>query len=88
MKNVKCLEFISSNPDFCDVINKCDIEDEMNSCGISITNETDWIEYAIDHLFDGEITDEEMAFLKSPKCLKATIYIESVGDDVEMVKWF
>ena len=88
MKNVICLEFISSNPDFSTVINKCDIEDEMKSCCIPITNETDWIEYAIDHMFGGEITDEEMVFLKSNKCLKATICSEEAGDNVEIVKWF
>jgi hypothetical protein len=88
MDIVKFLEFTSLNLDFDTVINKCDIEDEMNSCGISITNETDWIEYAIDHLFDGEITDEEMVFLKSPKCLKATIYSKAANANVEMVKWF
>ena len=89
MKDVTCLEFISSNPDFNGVISKSEIIDEMTSTQIPIVNDDDWIEYAIDHMFiDDEITDEEMVLLKSPKCVKVVLDIESVGDIVEIVKWY
>ena len=89
MKSVKCIEFISSNPDFNGVISKSEIIDEMTSTQIPIDNDDDWIEYAIDHIFlDDEITDEEMVLLKSPKCVKVVLDIESVGDTVEIVKWY
>jgi hypothetical protein len=88
MKNVKCLEFISSNPDFNCVISKSEIIDEMTSMQIPIDNDA-WIDYAIDHVFiDGEITDEELVLLKSPKCVKVVLNIESIGDLVEIVKWY
>ena len=89
MKSVKCIEFISSNSDYNGVISKSEIIDEMSSMQIPIDNDEDWIEYAIDHIFlDDEITDEEMVLLKSSKCVKVVLDIESVGDTVEIVKWY
>ena len=89
MNDVKCLEFISSNPDFNCVISKSEIIDEMTSMQIPIDSDDTWIDYAIDHVFiDGEITDEEMVLLKSPKCIKVVLDIESIGDLVEIVKWY
>ena len=89
MKSATCIEFISSNSDFSGVISKSEIIDEMTSMQIPINNDEDWIEYAIDHIFlDDEITDEEMVLLKSPKCVKVVLNIESIGDTVEIVKWY
>lgn len=89
MKDVTCLEFVSSNPDFNAVINKSEIIDEMTSMQIPIDSDDAWLEYAIDHVFiDDEITDEEMILLKSPKCVKVVLNIESTGDMVEITKWY
>ena len=89
MKNATCIEFVSDNPDFNGVINKSEIVDEMASMQIFIDDDNAWIEYAIDHIFlDDEITDEEMVLLKSPKCVKVVLKIESTGDMVEITKWY
>jgi hypothetical protein len=83
------VEFKSTNPDFNVFINKRDIEAALlENYGITLENETDWVEYAINDVFDGYIIDEEYVFLKSPKCSAATIDIPDIGAPVYFIKHF
>lgn len=82
------VEFKSTNPDFNAFINKRDIVAELSELGITLEDETDWVEYAINDVFDGYIIDEEYVFLKSPKCIAATIDIPDIGAPVYFIKHF
>ena len=89
MNGVYAVEFKSANPDFNVFINKRDIDAELlENYGITLENETDWVEYAINDVFDGYIIDEEYVFLKSPKCIAATIDIPDIGAPVYFIKHF
>jgi hypothetical protein len=88
MNVVYAVEFKSANPDFNAFLNKSDIDAKLSELGITLKDETDWIAYAINDVFDGYIIDEEYVFLQSPKCIAATIDIPDIGAPVYFTKHF
>jgi hypothetical protein len=88
MNAVYAVEFKSTNPDFNVFINKSDIDAKLSKIGITLEDETDWIAYAVNDVLDGYIIDEEYLFLKSPKCMAATIDIPAIGTPIYFTKHF
>ena len=72
---IECL----TEPDWCGTWTRKDIEDEMKSLDIQISNQYDWLDYLFDHLFFEEAWRIQTildVFMKNDELRMIAVYID------------